>query len=42
MSVILNDRFSVTVNGSGVDADVLTGALREIDVAKLATLTASK
>jgi len=42
VSVILNNRFSVTVNGSGVDADVLTGALKEIDVAKLATLAASK
>ena len=42
VSVILNNRFSVTVNGSGVDADALTGALKEIDVAKLATLTAAK
>jgi hypothetical protein len=42
VSVFVNNRFSVTVNGSGVDADVLTGALKEIDVAKLATMTASK
>ena len=42
VSVILNNRFSVTVNGSGVDAGVLTGALKEIDVAKLATMTAAK
>jgi len=42
VSVILNNRFSVTVNGSGVDAGVLTGALKEIDVSKLAALTATK
>lgn len=42
VSVILNNRFSVTISGSGVDAKALTGALREIDVSKLATMTASK
>jgi hypothetical protein len=42
VSVMLNNRFSVTVNGSGVDAKALTGALREIDVSKLATMTAAK
>ena len=42
VSVILNNRFSVTVNGSGVDAGVLTGALKELDVGKLATMTAAK
>src|SRR6202171_1408800 len=41
VSVILNNRFSVTVNGSGVDASVLTGALKELDLAKLATMTAA-
>ncbi len=42
VSVILNNRFSVTVNGSGVDAGVLTGALKEVDLSKLATMTAAK
>jgi Yip1 domain/zinc-ribbon domain len=42
VSVILNNRFSITVNGSGVDASVLTGALKELDVGKLATMTAAK
>ncbi len=42
VNVILNNRFSVTISGSGVDAKTLTGALREIDVSKLATMTASK
>jgi hypothetical protein len=42
VSVILNNRFSITVNGSGVDARVLTGALKELDVGKLATMTAAK
>jgi hypothetical protein len=42
VSVILNNRFSVTISGSGVDAKALTGALQEIDVSKLATMTASK
>ncbi len=42
VSVILNNRFSITVNGSGVDASVLTGALKELDVSKLATMTAAK
>jgi hypothetical protein len=42
VSIIVNNRFSVTVNGSGVDADALTGALKEIDVSRLATMTASK
>jgi hypothetical protein len=41
VSVILNNRFSVTVNGSGVDASALTGALKELDLAKLATMTAA-
>jgi len=41
VSVILNNRFSVTVNGSGVDASVLTGALKELDLSKLATMTAA-
>jgi hypothetical protein len=36
VSVILNNRFSVTVNGSGVDAGALTGALKEIDLSRLA------
>jgi len=42
VSVILGNRFSVTIDGSGVDAAVLTSALKEIDVSKLATMTASK
>ena len=42
VSVILNNRFSVTVNGSGVDAGVLTGALKELDMSKLAIMTAAK
>lgn len=41
VSVILNNRFNVTVNGSGVDAGVLTGALKELDLSKLATMTAA-
>jgi Yip1 domain len=42
VNVILNNRFSVAITGSGVDAKTLTGALRDIDVSKLATMTASK
>jgi hypothetical protein len=42
VNVILNNRFSVSISGSGVDAKTLTGALREIDVSRLATMTASK
>jgi hypothetical protein len=42
VSVIVNNRFSVTVNGSGVDADALTGALKELNVSKLAALSAAK
>lgn len=42
VSVILNNRFSVTVNGSGVDDSMLTGALKEINLSKLATMTAAK
>jgi Yip1 domain len=42
VNVILNNRFSVAISGSGVDAKTLTGALREIDISKLGTMTASK
>ena len=42
VNVILNNRFNVTISGSGVDVKILIGALREIDISKLATMTASK
>lgn len=42
VSVFLNNRFSVTVNGSGVDAGTLTAALKEVDLSKLATMTAAR
>ena len=41
VSILIGDRFNVTVDGSGVDASALTGALREIDLSRLATLSAS-
>lgn len=41
VSVLTGDRFSITVNGSGVDADVLTGALKEIDIGRLASLVSA-
>jgi hypothetical protein len=40
-TVLIGDRISVTVDGSGIDAGALKGALNEIDLSKLATLTAS-
>ena len=41
VSILIGNRFNVTVDGSGVDASALTGALREIDLSRLATLSAS-
>ena len=40
MSVLAADRFTVSVRGSGVDADALSGALAQIDVARLTKLAA--
>ena len=42
MSVLAADRFAVSVHGSGVDADALSGALAQIDVALLTKLAAAK
>ena len=41
LSLLIGDRISVTVDGSGIDAGALKGALKEIDLSKLAALTAS-
>jgi len=41
VSILIGDRFNVTVDGSGVDVSSLTGALKEIDLSRLATLSAS-
>jgi hypothetical protein len=41
VSLLIGDRISVTVDGSGIDAGALRGALKEIDLSKLAALTAS-
>ena len=40
-TILIGDRISVTVDGSGIDAAALKGALKEIDLSKLAALTAS-
>ncbi len=42
LSVLAADRFAVSVRGSGVDADALSGALAQIDVARLTRLAAAK
>ena len=39
ISVLVANRFSVTVEGSGIDAAVLTGALKTIDLSSLAAMT---
>ena len=39
ISVLVANRFSVTVEGSGIDAAVLTGALKAIDLSSLAAVT---
>ena len=36
VGIIIADRFAVTVRGDGVDPAALTGALKQIDLAKLA------
>lgn len=41
VSILIGDRISVVVDGSGVDAGALKSALKEIDLSKLAALTAS-
>jgi hypothetical protein len=41
-SVIVGGRFSVTVQGHGVDASQLTGALQAVDLARLPKLVAAK
>jgi Yip1 domain len=38
ISVIVANRFAVTVQGSGVEPSTLAGAVKEIDVAKLASI----
>ncbi len=40
-SVLAGDRFSITVNGSGVEADVIVGALKSIDTARLGALASA-
>ncbi|MEP7180821.1 MAG: YIP1 family protein [Betaproteobacteria bacterium] len=42
VDVIASDRFSVSVRGSGVDPDALAGALKQVDLGKLAALAAAK
>jgi hypothetical protein len=42
VGVMVANRFSVTVEGSGVDPGALTGALKAIDLASLATMRATK
>ena len=41
VGVVVANRFSVTVEGSGVDPGALTGALKAIDLASLATMGAT-
>jgi hypothetical protein len=41
-SVIVDNRFSVTVRGHGVDSAQLTGALQAIDMARLPKLASAK
>ncbi len=36
VGIIVVDRFAVTVRGDGVEPDALTGALKQIDLGKLA------
>jgi Yip1 domain/zinc-ribbon domain len=40
-SILTGDRFSITVSGSGVDADVLVSTLKTIDIGQLAKLAAA-
>ena len=42
VDIIVGNRFSVAVKGSGVDMNFLTGALGQIDFNRLASLAASK
>ena len=42
VSVLVASRFSVTVEGSGVDGTTLTGALKAIDLSSLASMTTAK
>jgi len=37
VGVLLGDRFAVTVRGDGVDPEALTGALRQVDLTRLAS-----
>jgi hypothetical protein len=39
VDIIIGNRFSVSVKGSGVDMNFLTGALGQVDLQKLASLT---
>lgn len=41
-SVLVGNRFSVTVRGHGVDANQLTGALQAVDLARLPKMAAAK
>jgi len=41
-AVLVNNRFSVTVRGHGVDAGQLTGALQAVDLSRLAKVVAAK
>ena len=40
-SLLAADRFSITVNGSGVESDVILGALKSIDTTRLGALAAA-
>ncbi len=42
VGVLVASRFSVTVEGSGVDATTLTGALKAIDLSSLASMTPAR
>jgi hypothetical protein len=37
VGILLADRFAVTVRGNGVDPEALTGALKQVDLTRLAT-----
>ena len=41
VAILLGERFAVTVRGDGVEPAALTGALKQIDLAKLASLAKS-
>ena len=42
VGVLVANRFSVTVDGSGVDAAALTAALKQIDLSSLAAINTAR